>query len=162
MDTEDVMTKAPDTVGEIMTVDVVSVSPDAPVEQAVRAMVDRNLGSVLVAEGDRPQGIFTERDLARRILDDADLLKRPIRDVMSSPLHSTRRDAQIVEAFDLMNSKGVRRLAVVDAASGAGTICVPSFGSTTMPTRRRSPSSSSTSAHATTRASSLSPANSPP
>lgn len=116
------MTKAPDTVGQIMTVDVVSVSPDAPVEEAVRAMVDRDIGSVLVAEGDRPLGIFTERDLTRRILDDAGLLKRPIREVMTSPLHSTRQEAQIVEAFDLMNSKGVRRLAVVDAGRLVGVV----------------------------------------
>lgn len=116
------MTKAPDTVGEIMTVDVVSVSPDDPVERAVRAMVDRDIGSVLVVEGDRAQGIFTERDLTRRILDDPDLLKRPIREVMSSPVHSTRREAEIVQAFDLMNARGVRRLAVVDAGRLVGIV----------------------------------------
>ena len=116
------MTRAPDTVGQIMTVDVVSVSPDEPVERAVRSMVDRDIGSVLVVEGDRPQGIFTERDLTRRILDDADLLERPIREVMSSPVHSTGEDAQIVDAFDLMNSKGVRRLAVVDAGRLVGIV----------------------------------------
>lgn len=116
------MTKAPDTVGEIMTVDVVSVSPDEPVESAIRAMVERDIGSVLVVEGDRARGIFTERDLTRRILDDPDLLKRPVREVMSSPVHSTGREAEIAQAFDLMNEKGVRRLAVVDAGKLVGIV----------------------------------------
>jgi CBS domain-containing protein len=116
------MTKAPDTVGEIMTADVVSVSPDEPVERAIRAMVERDIGSVLVVEGDRAQGIFTERDLTRRILDDPDLLKRPVREVMSSPVHSTRQEAEIAQAFDLMNAKGVRRLAVVDAGKLVGIV----------------------------------------
>jgi CBS domain-containing protein len=116
------MTKAPDTVGEIMTVDVVSVSPDEPVERAIRAMVERDIGSVLVVEGDHAQGIFTERDLTRRILDDPDLLKRPVREVMSSPVHSTRQEAEIAQAFDLMNEKGVRRLAVVDAGKLVGIV----------------------------------------
>ena len=116
------MTKAPDTVGEIMTADVVSVSPDEPVERAIRTMVERDIGSVLVVEGDRAQGIFTERDLTRRILDDPDLLKRPVREVMSSPVHSTRQEAEIAQAFDLMNAKGVRRLAVVDAGKLVGIV----------------------------------------
>jgi len=116
------MTKAPDTVGEIMTVDVVGVAPDDPVERAVRAMVDRDIGSVLVVEGDRAVGIFTERDLTRRILDEPDLLKRPVREVMSSPVHSTRQEAEIVQAFDLMNAKGVRRLAVVDGGRLVGIV----------------------------------------
>jgi CBS domain-containing protein len=116
------MTKAPDTVGEIMTVDVVGVSPDDPVESAVRAMVDRDIGSVLVVEGEHARGIFTERDLARRILDDAELLKRPIREVMSAPVHSTGKEAEIMQAFDLMNARGVRRLAVVDAGRLVGIV----------------------------------------
>lgn len=116
------MTKAPDTVGEIMTVDVVTVSPGEPVERAVRAMVERDIGSVLIAEGDRAQGIFTERDLTRRILDDPGLLSRPIGEVMSSPVHSTRPGAEIVQAFDLMNEQGVRRLAVVDGGRLVGIV----------------------------------------
>lgn len=116
------MTKAPDTIGEIMTVSVVSVGPDEPVSAAVRAMVDHDIGSVLVVEGDRALGIFTERDLTRRILTDPDLLRRPMREVMSAPVHATRPEAEIQQAFDLMNAKGIRRLAVVDGGRLVGIV----------------------------------------
>lgn len=108
------MGEAPDTVGEIMTTDVEGVSPDDTVERAIRAMVERDIGSVVVVEGDRPVGVFTERDLARRILDDAELLGRRVGDVMSAPVISTTPNAEMIEAFDLMNAQHVRRLPVVD------------------------------------------------
>lgn len=116
------MTKAPDTIGEIMTVSVVSVGPDEPVSAAVRAMVDHDIGSVLVVEGERALGIFTERDLTRRILGDPDLLARPMREVMSAPVHATHPEAEIQQAFDLMNAKGIRRLAVVDGGRLVGIV----------------------------------------
>ncbi len=116
------MRKAPDTVGEIMTKDVVTVAPEDQVESAVRAMVERDIGSVVVVEGDRPVGVFTERDLARRILDEADVLKRPVGEVMSSPVLTTSAGAEVVEAFDLMNAKSVRRLAVVEGDRLVGIV----------------------------------------
>lgn len=116
------MTRTPDTVGEIMTVNVVGVGPDDPVTDAIRAMVDHDIGSVLVIDGDRAVGIFTERDLTRRILGDPDLLGRPMREVMSAPVHAVRPDTDIQAAFDLMNAKGVRRLAVLDGMRLVGIV----------------------------------------
>jgi len=116
------MTKAPDTVGEVMTRDVVTVGPGDPVEEAVRAMVDHDIGAIVVAEGGRPEGVFTERDLTRRILDEPDLLKRSMRDVMSLPAVSVAPGAQMVEAFDLMNERGVRRLVVVEGERMVGVV----------------------------------------
>ncbi len=116
------MTKAPDTVGEIMTVSVVGVGPDEPVASAVRAMVEHDIGSVLVVDGERAVGIFTERDLTRRILGDPDLLSRPLREVMSAPVHAVRPDTDVQQAFDLMNERRVRRLAVVDGARLVGIV----------------------------------------
>lgn len=116
------MGEAPDTVGEIMTTDVVSVGPDDSVERAIRAMVDHDIGSVVVVEGDRAAGVFTERDLARRILDDPGLLERRVADVMSSPVVSTAPGVEMIEAFDLMNAKSVRRLPVVDGDRLVGIV----------------------------------------
>lgn len=114
--------RAPDTVGEIMTKEVVAVAPGDPVRAAVREMVDHEIGSVVVAEGARPVGMFTERDLARRILDDPGLLDRPVEEIMSAPVVSTEPDVEIVAAFDLMNAKQVRRLPVVEGARLVGVV----------------------------------------
>lgn len=114
--------RAPDTVGEIMTKEVVAVVPGDPVRAAVREMVDHEIGAVVVAEGTRAVGVFTERDLARRILDDPGLLDRPVGEVMSAPVVSTEPDVEIVAAFDLMNAKQVRRLPVVEGARLVGVV----------------------------------------
>ncbi len=116
------MPKAPDTVGEVMVRDVATVGPDDPVETAVRAMAQRNIGGVVVVEGETPVGVFTERDLIRRILDDPGLLSRRVREVMSSPPVTTEPEAEMVAAFDLMNERGVRRLPVVRAGRLVGIV----------------------------------------
>jgi CBS domain-containing protein len=108
------MTRAPDTVGEVMTKDVVVVSPDDPVERAVRSMIDHDIGAVVVLEGKGPVGILTERDLMRRMLDQPELLSARVDAVMSSPVVTTGPDEEMVEAFDLMNAGNVRRLPVVE------------------------------------------------
>ncbi len=59
-------------------------------------------------------GVFTERDLTRRILEDTELLQRKIEDVMSAPVVVTRPDVQMIEAFDLMNARNIRRLPIVE------------------------------------------------
>jgi CBS domain-containing protein len=116
------MTKAPDTVGEIMTRDVVTVSPSETVERALRLMVDHDIGSVVVADGGRVSGIFTERDLTRRIVDEPGLLAHRIADVMTSSVIATSADVQMTEAFELMNGRGIRRLPVLDGERLVGIV----------------------------------------
>lgn len=107
------MSRAPDNVGGVMTKDVVTVAPADTVATALRAMIGRDIGAIVVAEGGVPVGVFTERDLTRRVLDDPGLLERPVGEVMSSPVVTAEPDAEIVDVFELMNAKGIRRLLVV-------------------------------------------------
>lgn len=116
------MGRAPDTVGEIMTREVVTAVPDDTVERAVRLMVERGIGSIVVADGGRAEGVFTERDLARHILDTPGLLEQPVRAYMSSPVVSISPEMEIVAAFDRMNASGVRRLPVVDGDRLVGIV----------------------------------------
>ena len=116
------MDRAPDTVGGVMTRDVVTVSPDRPVEVAVRAMIDHDIGSVVVVEGERAVGVFTERDLTRRVLDDAGLLARPVGEVMSGRTVTTEPGAEVVTAFELMNERSIRRLPVVENGRLVGIV----------------------------------------
>jgi CBS domain-containing protein len=116
------MTTNKDTVSEIMTRDVVTVTPDETVDRAVRLMVDHDIGSVVVEDDGRPVGLFTERDLTRRILDEAGLLRRRLGDVMSAPVVSAEPGQQIVGAFELMNAKHLRRLPVVEGGRLVGIV----------------------------------------
>ena len=107
------MSKADDYVRAVMSAPVIQVAPDATVAQALRTMIDRDIGSVVVAEGESAVGVFTERDLTRRILDDSSLLDRKVHEVMSSPVTIVGPDDEVVFVFRLMNEKGIRRLPVV-------------------------------------------------
>jgi CBS domain-containing protein len=107
------MSKADDYVRAVMSAPVIQVAPDATVAQALRTMIDRDIGSVVVGEGESAVGVFTERDLTRRILDDSSLLDREVHEVMSSPVTTVGPDDEVVLVFRLMNEKGIRRLPVV-------------------------------------------------
>jgi CBS domain-containing protein len=100
------MSKAGDYVRAMMSTPVVHVAPDATVAQALRTMIDRDIGSVAVAEGDSAVGVFTERDLTRRILDDPELLDRRVREVMSSPVTTVGPDDEMVFVFRLVEREG--------------------------------------------------------
>jgi CBS domain-containing protein len=108
------MTKADDYVRGVMSTPVVHVSADDSVRQALRAMIDHDIGAVVVAADDTAIGVFTERDVTRRVLQDPGLLERRVGDVMSSPVTSVSPDDEVVFIFQLMNDRGIRRLPVVE------------------------------------------------
>jgi CBS domain-containing protein len=96
-----------------MTSPVVTVTAEDPVRAAIGKMLENEIGSVVVVEEGAPVGIFTERDLTRRVLDDDMLLDRPVSDVMVAPLVTVGVGTGVVEAFALMDKGGIRRLPVV-------------------------------------------------
>jgi CBS domain-containing protein len=116
------MVKAPDFVRQMMSSQAVHVAPDNSVADALRAMIDRDIGAVVVVEDGRPVGVFTERDVSRRILDDPQLLVRGVVDVMSAPVVSVAPTDEIVFIFGLMTGKRIRRLPVVEGDRLVGII----------------------------------------
>ena len=92
---------------------------NATVYQAVQMLVRGNRGAVVVLEGKRPVGIFTERDVLYRLpegLFTAQQQRRhtPLRDVMSQPLATIDRQAKLAEAIGTMVEKQYRHLVIVD------------------------------------------------
>lgn len=116
------MTRTPDRVRELMTVGVVTASPEETVASALRRMIDHDIGAVVVAEGEIPVGVFTERDVTRRVLTDPDLLERPVGEVMSSPVVTTEPDEEIVTVFETMTARKIRRLPVVEGGRLVGIL----------------------------------------
>lgn len=108
------MTKSDAYVKEMMSAPVVHVAPHATVAQALRAMVDHDIGAIVVVEGKTAVGVFTERDLTRRILDDEGLLSREVREVMSTPVTTVGPDDEVVLVVELMAEKKIRRVPVVE------------------------------------------------
>jgi len=107
------VTRDADTVHGVMTSDVVTVTPTDPVRSAIGKMLERDIGSVIVVEDGAPVGIFTERDVTRRVLEDHGLLDRQVADVMSGTPVMAEVSTEVVQAFELMNEKNIRRLPIV-------------------------------------------------
>jgi CBS domain-containing protein len=92
------------------------VSPSQTVAEAVALMLKDQIGSLLVCEGPRLVGIFTERDLMRRVLAAGKPLTLPIAECMTSNPQVVRRTETVWAAIQRMEEGGYRHLPVVDEA----------------------------------------------
>jgi len=103
--------------------DVVTMVADDAVLTAARLMNSRGIGGVVVLEDDEVVGIFTERDILRRVVAERrDPVTTVIRDVMTSPVFTCRPDATIEECVALITEKRVRHIPVVDESGLSGII----------------------------------------
>jgi CBS domain-containing protein len=104
---------------------VCSVQSDATVFQALELMAKENVGAVLVIEGKKLVGVLTERDYARKvILKDRASKDTKVRVIMSTELFIIKPELRIESALELMSSKSVRHLPVVDGEKVLGVISI--------------------------------------
>jgi CBS domain-containing protein len=99
---------------EIMTESVVTASPRTPVRQIAELMRDRNVGSVVLEEDDRPVGIITDRDLAIGVLAGAGEPSDPAEHCATAPVVTGEDDMPLEEAAALMVTHRIRRLPVLE------------------------------------------------
>lgn len=94
---------------------ILTVSRDTSVIEAAEMMNKHNAGSVLVTDDGHIEGIFTERDVLRRIVADRkDPATTKVGDVMTREVACCRLDTTFEEARAFMKNKRVRHLPVVD------------------------------------------------
>jgi CBS domain-containing protein len=93
-----------------------TVPVDATAEQAIRLMLDRNVGAVAVIdENHRVAGIFTERDVLHRLsLGEHDPRTTSVREVMTAPVEMATRATTAGEALATMVERHYRHLPIVD------------------------------------------------
>lgn len=109
-------------VRNIMTRDIVSVENTASVSDAMRLMIEKNIGSVAVTQDRKVVGILTERDMLKKCCPRADCAAKKVRDVMSSPVITIDGGAALGQAADLMAEKKIRRLLVTEKGEIQGII----------------------------------------
>lgn len=105
--------------------DVWSITPDNTVREALEIMADKRIGALLVMEGDQPVGVFSERDLARRIIRVKESpLDQPVKRLMNSPVITVEPLQTVEECMALMTEKHVRHLPVVERGRVIGIISI--------------------------------------
>ena len=102
-------------VEDIMSKKLVSVDADSSAQKVAQAMAKRGVSSAILKDGDRIVGIITERDLARNVCaKDGTASKTPATAIMSTPVQTVSKSAQVEMAAKVMADAGVRHLAVED------------------------------------------------
>jgi CBS domain-containing protein len=91
-------------------------------EYALKKIVKKNIGCVVVVRGRKPVGIITERDISRRVAKGSKALMTKVRQVMSGPLISVAPSTPIEKAVYLMLKHGIRRLPVVEKEKLVGLV----------------------------------------
>ncbi|MBW8805821.1 MAG: CBS domain-containing protein [Catenulisporales bacterium] len=99
---------------EVMTGSPVRVRPDTTVGDAAKLMREQGIGTVLVADGDRLVGVVTDRDLVVRVLAEEHGADAKVVGAYSSEPVCVSPEDDVVVALDLMRTKAIRRLPVVE------------------------------------------------
>jgi CBS domain-containing protein len=105
--------------------DVLRIDADASVLEAVKRMVEANIGSLLVTKGGEITGIVTERDYLRRVaLEGPTDDEVTVEEIMSSPLVVVTPETAIDECMALMTDRRIRHVPVVDGGEVVGIVSI--------------------------------------
>ncbi len=105
--------------------EVLAVDADESVYEAVRRMVEANVGSLLVTEQGRIAGIVTERDYLRRVtLEGRTDRETLVREIMSTPLIVGSPETTVDEAMAIMTDRRIRHLPVAVDGEVVGLVSI--------------------------------------
>ena len=109
-------------INQIMNTSILSVDSSVTATDAAKMMEDTDVGAVVVLENNIPVGIITDRDFAIKIAAHSYPIDTPVRRIMSSPLISIDPHSDLWIASDLMSTRKVRKLPVIDDDKVVGII----------------------------------------
>lgn len=102
-----------------------SVTPDTKVYNTLQLMADKNIGAVLVIDNNKIEGIFSERDYARKVaLEGKSSKELPVKDVMSHRVLFVNPGRTADECMVLMIKKKVRHLPVLENDNLLGIVSI--------------------------------------
>lgn len=116
------------TVDQILNVkgkNVYSVHSTTTVYEALKVMGEKNIGAILVIDGNDLKGILSERDYARKIvLKDKSSKETLVHEIMESNVFSVKLSNNIEDCMELMSSKRIRHLPVLENEIVVGIISI--------------------------------------
>lgn len=104
---------------------VASVAPDTTVLDALKLMAEKEIGAVLVLDGEMLVGIFSERDYARKVVLHGKASKdTPVREIMTEKVVCVRPEQTIEDCMGLMTGKRIRHLPVLQHKKVIGVVSI--------------------------------------
>ncbi len=121
-------------VSELMSNNLITISPDEPASLAARLLYRHNIGSVPVCTEDgKLKGVVTDRDIVLRcVAAENDPETTPVREIMTRGLVTINPNADVREAAQKMAEAQVRRLPVVEAGKLVGYLSIGDLAKTHM------------------------------
>jgi CBS domain-containing protein len=104
--------------------EIFSVPIKSTVHQALSMMSEKGCGAVIVLDGHEIAGIFSERDFARKVLDESCALDLPVERFMTEEVYAVHPDNSIDECMALMTQKKFRHLPVIQNDQLVGVISI--------------------------------------
>jgi CBS domain-containing protein len=114
--------KEKDTIGEVMTTYMLTLSPQHKTIDALDAMIQNDIGSVPIVDHGELVGIITERDIVKEITKSFDYLERKLSDTSRRPMITVTPSTPLWEAFALLLKNKIRRLPVVENGRLVGIV----------------------------------------
>jgi len=113
---------------KLLLCDVVTVPPTETVKNVALLMRRKGIGSVVVAENDEIIGVFTERDLANKIIPEGiDAEKAVVSEHMTRQPATVDREEPIEKVFALLSRKGFRHVPITDGKKPVGMVSLSDF-----------------------------------
>ncbi|MDE2220752.1 MAG: CBS domain-containing protein [Gammaproteobacteria bacterium] len=104
---------------------IYSVTPDAPVLEAIRSMADHGVGALLVMQGEKLAGIVSERDYARKvILKGRSSSDTPVSQIMTAQVITVEPGQSAQQCMQIMTDRRVRHLPVVEGGRVLGMLSI--------------------------------------
>ena len=105
--------------------DVHSTSPDATVYDALKLMAEKEIGALVVLEGEKMVGIITERDYSRKVILKGKASKETtVREIMTSEVSYTSPDQKVEKCLSLMTKKRFRHMPVLEGSKVVGMLSI--------------------------------------
>jgi CBS domain-containing protein len=102
-----------------------SIGPDTSVYDALALMADKDIGALMVMEGGKPLGLFSERDYARNVILKGRYSKdTPVKEVMTTRVVGVRPDQKLEECMAIMTERRVRHLPVMSGTELVGIVSI--------------------------------------
>ena len=104
---------------------IFALSPAAMVIEALELMATENIGAVMIMDGDKLVGIFSERDYARKgIIQGRKAKSTPVTEVMTSNVYTVTPDMKMEDCMQLFTDKHIRHLPVMEDGKVVGMLSI--------------------------------------